>query len=277
MIVQELWSQSDEARLSALSAAVARGDLTRALQAIEDATPEQAEVEQSLLGDLGERVASRLASREPSPTEQAQVLAAVLGDELGFRGDTDGYKAPCNSHLREVLQRRRGLPILLSIVWIEVGRRAGLVMDGIGMPAHFLARVGGDRGVYVDPFSGGTLLAVADCERLHREISGGAAWSGAYLRPSPTAKILERVLKNLMNAYGQEDDGAALFKTVSMICTLRPDTALPHLQRAEVARLVGATGLAIEGFRDVVARFPGTKEAAIAETCLRKAKPALLQ
>ncbi|MDY0003198.1 MAG: transglutaminase-like domain-containing protein, partial [Polyangia bacterium] len=147
--VEELWSQSDEWSLDLFVGAAAQDDLARALLALEGAD-----------GGTRQRIEALLdawAARLPTPrvdtaSGQADLLTTLLVDELGLRGDQVDYTHPVNSQISKVLERRRGLPILLSVVWMEVGRRAGMPVEGIGLPGHFIVRVGGEGGEYADPF-----------------------------------------------------------------------------------------------------------------------------
>jgi len=134
-------------------------------------------------------------------------LRAVLFSKEGFRGDTESYDDPANSSVARVLSSRRGLPITLSIVTLEVGRRAGLLLSGIGLPGHFV--VGGPdlpEGTFLDPFDGGVLC---DEEALSRRV--GALFGvdmdlppEAFL-PDASQAILTRVLFNLRRSYERRD------------------------------------------------------------------------
>ena len=109
-------------------------------------------------------------------------LREYLFEELGFSGDRDDYFDPRNSHLNEVLNRRLGIPITLSLVLIEVGRRLDLEMEGIGLPGHFItgARIAGEQ-VLLDPFNRGALLTAESCRELVEPgpRAAGAARAGA--------------------------------------------------------------------------------------------------
>ena len=108
------------------------------------------------LDALAAGLAPRLPS-DPPPDDAARLLAHYLFDECGFRGNRDDYYDPRNSLLNEVLERRAGIPISLSVLAIEVGRRLRIPLEGVGFPGHFLVRVVGPRGVLLlDPFHGGT-------------------------------------------------------------------------------------------------------------------------
>src|SRR5262249_12225759 len=129
-------------------------------------------------------------------------LRRVLFDEEGFRGDRDSYDDPSNSSVARVLARRRGMPITLSIVTIEVARRAGVAVTGVGLPGHFV--VGGPAlaGAYLDPLDGGV---VGDPEQLARRLESifGApvALGDDALRPDSSRDILARVLLNLRRSW----------------------------------------------------------------------------
>jgi regulator of sirC expression with transglutaminase-like and TPR domain len=129
-------------------------------------------------------------------------LRRVLFEEEGFSGDRESYDDPSNSSVARVLSRRRGMPITLSVVTVEVGRRAGIAVEGVGLPGHFV--VGGPAlgGAYLDPFDGGV---VGDPEQLAQRLSSifGApvALGGDALRPDSPREILARVLLNLRRSW----------------------------------------------------------------------------
>ncbi len=130
-----------------------------------------------------------------------------LFTEQEFRGNQDRYDDPRNSCLNEVLDRRTGIPITLSLVYMEVGRRAGLRIDGVNFPGHFLARcpeVGGRgrAGLIVDPFHGGALLSEDDCRvLLEKHVGQEVAFSRSLLAPATRPQIIVRILLNLKRLY----------------------------------------------------------------------------
>ena len=162
--------------------------------------------------------------------------------ELGFSGDVDSYYDPSNSFLDQVVRRRRGLPITLSVLGMEVGRRVGLRLEGVGLPGHFLLRHGPDS--YVDPFDGGRVLDRRGCLDRFREVNGPrAAFLPSYLDPVGPLAILSRILNNLKSVYAGRGDIGAL----SWVFDLR--SALPHtspLERREWAQVLGLTGRFLE-------------------------------
>ena len=263
MIVRELWSPGDAAELARFLQAARADDLTAALHAIEGAKDEDAAKDRALFAAWARRVEEILPPRRAArPSEEARALAAVLGQEAGFAGNRDDYYDPRNSFLHQVVASRRGLPILLAAIFMDVGRRAGLLVAGIGLPGHCVARVGVRDGVLVDPFAGGRPLTVEDCRRRVEELSGGSMpWRPEYLRESETAQILERVLSNLAGAMKRAEDEAGRYRAAAFLAALRPDSAQRLLERAEIAEELGIREMAEQGYAEVVERFPDTSEA----------------
>ena len=145
-------------------------------------------------------------------------LRAYLFGTLGFTGDSENYYDPRNSFLHAVVRRRRGIPISLSVIAMEVGRRRGVPLVGIGLPGHFLTRSEDDRSAYLDAFSG-QLLTLEGVERLFATISGGGQLEAAWLEPVGPVDILRRMLNNLRRIYDVrfvEDGGRRLLATVEL-------------------------------------------------------------
>ena len=118
--------------------------------------------ETSVLDSLAAGAARRLSGQQ-DPLSSINELNDYLFDEVGFRGNEDEYYDPRNSYLNEVLARRLGIPIPLSLVYIETGRRLGVPLLGVGMPGHFMVRHAGVDDLFVDPFRGGILLTEQEC------------------------------------------------------------------------------------------------------------------
>ena len=134
-------------------------------------------------------------------------LNAYLFDDERFVGNRNRYEDPRNSCLNEVLDRRTGIPITLSVVYVEVGRRAGLRVDGINFPGHFLVRVPADTGrrhgrLIIDPFDGGTMLSEHECRLLlQKHVGSEVAFSKSLLAPATRPQIIVRMLLNLKRIY----------------------------------------------------------------------------
>jgi regulator of sirC expression with transglutaminase-like and TPR domain len=132
----------------------------------------------------------------------AGALATALFTTEAYAGNTADYSDPRNSLLDDVLDRRLGIPISLSILMIEVGRRTGVALHGVGMPGHFVVGVDGDPETFVDPFHQGRVLDVDGCREVFAALQGAAApFSPAYLAATGTRAILLRVLNNLQQSY----------------------------------------------------------------------------
>ena len=167
--------------------------------------------------DIGEELArlDRLAlplqslAEAESPQEQAQRLTSYLYDRLGFFGNEEDYYDPRNSYLNEVLTRRTGIPITLAVLLMSLGRRCGIEVDGIGFPGHFLVRVGGERGVLVDPFFGGRILSAQALQRLAARFLGEAnQLRPEHLEAVDGRSMIVRMLVNLKHAYERRRDHA---------------------------------------------------------------------
>lgn len=184
--------------------------------------------------------------------------------DLGYSGNLTRYYEPANSFLDEVVRRRQGLPITLSVLGMEVGRRVGLRLEGVGMPGHFLLRQGPDA--FVDPFDGGRLLDRAGCIDRFRAINGARApFRSTYLDPVGPRSILARMLNNLKSVYAGRGDVAAL----SWVFELRK--ALPGaspMEEREWARAMGAAGRFLEGAKAMEALvdvLPAQEQSLLAE------------
>ncbi|MFE1439336.1 tetratricopeptide repeat protein [Streptomyces sp. NPDC058739] len=144
-----------------------------------------------------DELAGRLPYRPGSPHAWAVALRELLGERLGFRGTPSDYQRLESSLLHDVLRRRRGLPILLSVVWIEVARRAGAPVYGVALPGHFVVGLGPTGAqVLVDPFDGGRVLTGPDAELL---VAGatGAPLEPSMLVPSTPLEVVSRILNNI--------------------------------------------------------------------------------
>jgi regulator of sirC expression with transglutaminase-like and TPR domain len=155
--------------------------------------------------------------------DDAATLARELFVERGFVGNEVDYGDPRNSYLDEVLRRRLGIPITLSVLMMEVGRRRGIGLVGVGMPGHFL--VGSDDG-FVDPFHRGEVLDAAGARRLFDRTHPGAPFADHYLDPVGTRAVLSRILANLVGTFLGRDPLRALG-------VLRMRLEIPDLPRPE--------------------------------------------
>jgi len=208
---------------------------------------------------------------------RVEALVRYLFGDLGFHGNRHDYYDPRNSYLSDVIDRRTGLPILLSLVAMRVGAAAGLTVEGVGLPGHFVARaVGGDEEVLFDPFHGGRLLDREACEDLSAEATGAAGPlpPRAFTAVTPGALIL-RLLSNLKAAYLRRNDYARAARVVGRLRRLAPHDPT-HVRDEGVALLqAGRPGRALGPLREFLLHEPAPAEAAVVQGLIRRAEDEL--
>ena len=156
------------------------------------------------LDEMAQEVQDRIGPRA-SGEETVKTLNRYLFAEQGFKGNTKNYYEVENTYLNRVIDRRTGIPISLSIVYLLIGKRLGLPVHGIGMPGHFLVKYESDRyKIFVDCFNGGALLTEKNCQRFLTE--AGYGFDERYLQHSAVRAILSRMIKNLLAIYAKLDD-----------------------------------------------------------------------
>lgn len=210
---------------------------------------------------LDPRVWLRELDRLAEGVDSLDKLVHRLFAEEGFAGNSGHYFDPRNSLLNHVLSRRLGIPITLSVVAMEVGRRAGVPLEGVGMPGHFLVRPpGGER--YLDAFAGGELLDEAGCEARFRASTGAGpdvAFGPHLLSPAPPRAILARMLENLRGIYRAQHQPAGLEWVLRMRIVL-PGVGTDHL--TELANAMGEQGRWLDGAAFLESRRPHWPEQA---------------
>jgi regulator of sirC expression with transglutaminase-like and TPR domain len=159
---------------------------------------------QGRLDTMAQEVRARIGLRA-SGEETVNALNRYVFTEQGFKGNTKNYYEVENSYLNCVIDRRVGIPISLSVVYLLIGQRLGLPLFGIGMPGHFLVKYESDRyKIFIDCFNGGALLTEKNCARFLTE--AGYGFDDKYLQPSPVRAILSRMVKNLLSIYAKLDE-----------------------------------------------------------------------
>ena len=205
-----------------------------------------------------------------SPDAAARALLRALCEDHGFSGNQDDYYDPRNSYLSDVLDRRTGLPITLSIVLIAVGRRLGVPLQGVGLPGHFIARTPGEPPVLLDAFTG-LVLRPGDCQDLVRQAVGPAAeLLPEHLRPAAPRTILVRVLTNLKHVHARGGDLEAALSCSDRILALAPDAAPELRDRALLYAQLECFGAALADLERYVALVNDPNVA-------RRAEPALAE
>ncbi|MEW6210408.1 MAG: tetratricopeptide repeat protein [Acidobacteriota bacterium] len=158
-------------------------------------------------------------------------LNEALFEDIGFHGNRDHYYDPRNSFLNEVIDRRTGIPITLTIVYMEVARRIGFAVEGVGLPGHFIAKCAeGGEEIFIDPFNSGRVMGEIGCAELLLEMSGGRLkLEPAHLAAATNRQILARMLSNLLAIYGGSNDYTRARAVIERILILSPDSA-PHIR-----------------------------------------------
>lgn len=170
------------------------------------------------LDTMADEVRARIGHRA-SGEEAVNALNRYLFTEQGFKGNTKNYYEVENSYINCVMDRRIGIPISLSAIYLLIGQRLSLPLFGVGMPGHFLVKYESDRyKIFIDCFNGGALLTEKNCARFLTE--AGYGFDDRYLQKSPVRAILSRMIKNLLAIYsksGEGDKTARLTKFIEIL------------------------------------------------------------
>ena len=162
---------------------------------------------------------------------RARAISDYLFDRLGFHGNTGDYYDPRNSFLADVLDRKTGIPISLSVLYLEISRRVGVLAQGVNFPGHFLVRVAiEDAWLFLDPFSGGRAMAPADLEALlRRTTTPDAVLEPSVIAAATKRQILARMLVNLAGIYGRNGDLPRSLDVLERLAVLEPNN--PRISR----------------------------------------------
>ena len=190
------------------------------------------------IDEIAEGIAPRMD--DDTPLYQLNTLSEYLFDELKFAGNHTNYHDPRNSFLNDVIERRVGIPITLSLLYIEVGKRLGVPLLGIGMPGHFIVRHRDESDVFVDPFHGGILLSEDECaERVKQVTQGSLIWDRSYLQPVRSREFIARMLRNLKVVYLQRRNYERVLATIDRVIALLPQDAVEFRDRGVVNYRLG--------------------------------------
>ena len=251
-----------------------------------------------------DELAGQLPYAPGGPRAWAQAAAELLGERYGFRGTPGDYRRLESSQLHEVLRRRRGLPIMLSVIWMEVARRAGAPVYGVALPGHFVVGFGpppvgpsaaappaaappagapadarpvlpaAAESVLADPFDGGRLLSPADAELLVSEATGGEPLSPAMLVPADPLDIVLRILNNIRAWAAARPEQSDIQLAAVELALLLPSH--PARLRHERAQLLVARGDFVAGAAELeeYASVIAAMEPQAADTLRRQARAA---
>jgi regulator of sirC expression with transglutaminase-like and TPR domain len=226
------------------------------------------------LDDLAARSA---AADTADPQAALERLLAFLFEDEGFRGNAEEYYDPRNSCLNDVLDRKLGIPITLSILTMEVGRRVGIEVAGVGLPGHFIVSASlGARRIFLDPFNGGVVLTPAQAEEVaSRAVGKPVKLAEEHWAPCGKRQILVRMLRNLKGIYARREDWGRALAVVDRLLVLDAESPVHLRDRGTVLvrlRRLHEGALAWERY---LTRHPGAQDADAFREELRKVRQKL--
>jgi regulator of sirC expression with transglutaminase-like and TPR domain len=191
-------------------------------------------------------------------------LNYVLFNEQGFRGNRDAYYDAENSFLNRVIERKTGIPITLSVLYMEVAQRIGLNFNGVGFPGHFLVKTAiDDNEIVIDPFNAGEIKSPKDLDQMLRELYGGKVGLRAeFLAPVTKKQMLLRMLGNLKAIYGRGEELIKMLAVLDRLIILDPDAAEEVRDRGAVYFRLECYGQAKEDFETYLRLAPDARDAA---------------
>jgi len=211
-----------------------------------------------------ERIAAMAREAEPivragsDTVERVQLLSHFLFEQKGFEGDADHKSDPRNSFLNEVLNRRLGIPITLSIIYLEVGRRLSINLYGVQFPGHFLVKAVDERGeLIIDPFNGGAILGLEEIRALLAQVYGQPIeLHPAMLQAVRGRQILVRVLKNLKSVYTNLADWNRALAALDRILLLDPRAIEELVERGALFERLECFKAALDDFQSFLSLAP---------------------
>lgn len=216
-----------------------------------------------LLGDWAELLYK--AASVSNRLSRLEVLHELLFQRMQFSGNIENYNDPKNSFLNDVIDSRKGIPISLSVIYLELAWRLGMSATGVGFPGHFLVRVlEGGQPFYVDPFYRGRIMTEGECVDFWNDISNGEMeFQDSFLSPLSKKQILNRMLRNLRSIYLEQQDFRKLVKILDKLIVLDPDHAEEIRDRGIVYYQIQAFRLALQDFETYLSMDPDAEEAEV--------------
>jgi regulator of sirC expression with transglutaminase-like and TPR domain len=217
------------------------------------------------LDEIAVAIRKRIAG-DAFAEQKVIALNYYLFNEMRFSGNVDDYYDPRNSYLNEVMERRTGIPITLSILYLEVGKRLGLNLKGVSFPGHFLVKLSVRKGQLVlDPFTGGEAQSEADLrERLAQVLPSGKAESAQldqYLEPATPRQIVARVLRNLKNIYLQNGKLEQALAVMQRMLLVLPESAEELRDRGLLYQRLDCFRPALSDLQNYLRRRPEAPDA----------------
>jgi len=204
------------------------------------------------------REAEPIVTAGDDTIEKVQLLSHFLFEQKGFEGNSEEYSDPRNSFLNQVLDRRLGIPITLSVVYLEVGRRLGLNLYGVSFPTHFLVKAVDERGeLLIDPFSRGIILSLEQVKaRLAQIYNQPVELHPAMLKSAGARQILVRMLRNLKGIYAGTSDWARALSALDRILMLDPRAIEDLAERGQVYERLECFKAALDDFQSFLSLAP---------------------
>ena len=223
------------------------------------------------LDTMAEEVRERLIE-ERYPLKVIKTINSYLFDDLGFEGNTRNYYDPRNSFLNDVIDRRTGIPITLSIIYLEIAKRIDFPMVGIGMPGHFIIRPNFENaGIFVDAFNQGEILFEQDCEeRLQQVYQQPVKLEPRFLAPVSNREILVRMLTNLKMIYLHQREFNKALVTIDGILILVPDNPNELRDRGLLYYELNEWSKAVPDLESYLTVFPNAEDALMIRILLQK-------
>jgi regulator of sirC expression with transglutaminase-like and TPR domain len=215
------------------------------------------DLDESVYLDYLHRIAARIKPDFASDEDPAGFIAKinrVLFDVEKFHGNRENYYDPDNSFLNRVIDRKTGIPITLSLIYIEIARRLGLDVRGVGLPGHFITALYHDSGeIFIDPFNGGEIRTRDDCLEIVRTYTSGTEVADFHwLKPVTNSEILARMLRNLKPIYARQGDDVMLFKMIHWILALQPGAPAELAERALLYEAMGNPARAADDWEQYI-------------------------
>ncbi len=203
-----------------------------------------------------------------TPTEKLAQFNHYLFNELGYAGNSDDYYDPRNSYLNDVIERKIGIPITLSVLYIEVGRRLGLPLSGVSFPGHFLVKCAlRDGAVIIDPYAKGASLGIKDLQKRLRVLVGSTDVAPEavmrLLAVAQPADIIARMLRNLKAIHNERGDKSRALTAVSQVIDLCPDAAGDYRDRARLLEELECFRASLADFETYLRLDPQASDAQI--------------
>ena len=206
---------------------------------------------------------ARKAQGLSNPFARLEVLRAYLFDELGFRGNEKEYNDPRNSFLNEVLDRRLGNPLTLSVLFLDAASAAGFDARGVGLPGHFVTRLRyAGRTVFVDPYHAGQVISEDDCRQLVARTTGRPSlFRRGLLEGTDERAMLTRLLLNLKYIYVKSEDYLRALGAVERLLLISPDDPTEIRDRGFLHAHLGRPGAAVSDLESYLALTPDARDA----------------